>query len=1057
MIDEPFADEREERVDAAIAAYLEAADAGRPLRREDFLSTYPDLAPELELFLADNEQVGRMTRSLRTPVQSHANLDETADLQVEAKSGGDWTRPGAVGPYQLGRLLGEGGMARVYEGTDAQGRRVAVKLIAPQFAESPTTLERFRQEGRLASRINHPRCVFVFTADHEAGQPYIVMELMPGPTLKEYVERRGPLNPVDAIGKIMDVVDGLEQAHKLGMIHRDVKPGNCYLDGDGRVKIGDFGLSRSLARGNDLTQSGTFVGTPLFASPEQLRGEKVDPRTDVYSTAATLYFLLTGQPPFGHVNGPALIAHVVSEPPPPPRSLTSDVPPALEQVVMRGLERHRERRYQSMREFREALAAAMPNAWVPAGLGLRIGAYAIDSALFLVIAQPLLTFFFTSPAHHFWAFMILEWAGICYFGLSEGLWGCSLGKRLLRLRVARAHGTNPVGLVRGCWRSLVFALTSGAPVMTYLYLFVPQEEYLIWGGANLVGIGTGLMARFATARRRNGYRCLHEVLSGTRVVQLPSPAVDAALPVAFDHAIVPALPPSFALPKTLGDFRLGDVLASGEGACLVRAEDERLPRMAWVWIRPKDRPALSAARCDLPRAERLRWLTNGTCNGLRWDAFVAPVGAGLRQVVQKQGRIPWPVLSRMLAGLTAELRAAEGDGTLPDVLAVDQIWVHANGQVQLLDAWPTATLERNALHPLDLVRDVVEASGYAPERGRVRLVAPLAARRCLLRLLGQGKSYARLSELSDDLACCRERPMATTTTLRVQQIAILGVLVGMALMMLFFWSRAAALGRVVALDVMTARAKVLEQVLRDESMRSRFAATLSLEEAAAIQDGWASDVDRVNGWVARQEELRVVLERRLGYVEKIGLAEFRKHYAVTAGAYQVEIARHGPFAVHVREFHPLPGQPADLSSGDLARVLASARLGEDLFGDEGAGRVFLVVVVFLSILPLLWVLWSLVWPGGLSFRLAGLALVNEWGEPCARLRSGWRALLIWLPVAGLLAWLTAIDCFFPAWSWLALVVQGLYVALLVAYGVMPLRFPERGLHDWLAGTRVVPR
>src|SRR5208337_2581168 len=145
------------------------------------------------------------------------------------------------------------------------------------------TLLRFRQEGKLASSLAHPRCVFVLAADEEAGRPYIVMELMPGANLDDLVRDKGPLPPEQAIAKILDVIDGLGEAHRLGLVHRDVKPSNCFLEADGRVKIGDFGLSKSLVNDSQLTRTGAFLGTPLYASPEQIRKDRVDLQTDVYS------------------------------------------------------------------------------------------------------------------------------------------------------------------------------------------------------------------------------------------------------------------------------------------------------------------------------------------------------------------------------------------------------------------------------------------------------------------------------------------------------------------------------------------------------------------------------------------------------------------------------------------------------------------------------------------------------------------------------------------------------------------------------------------------------
>src|SRR5256714_7399005 len=131
-------------------------------------------------------------------------------------------------------------MGTVYEAEDNEGRRrVALKLIAAEFATSQEAVERFRLEGKLASAFVHPRCVFVLAADEEAGRPYIVMELMPGATLEDLVRKRGPLPPEEAITKIFDVIDGLREAHRLGLVHRDVKPSNCFLDADGHVKVGD--------------------------------------------------------------------------------------------------------------------------------------------------------------------------------------------------------------------------------------------------------------------------------------------------------------------------------------------------------------------------------------------------------------------------------------------------------------------------------------------------------------------------------------------------------------------------------------------------------------------------------------------------------------------------------------------------------------------------------------------------------------------------------------------------------------------------------------------------
>ena len=254
---------------------------------------------------------------------STATLDADALTRPPEAAGIDSTPPPEIlGGYRLLRPLGSGGMGSVYEAEEiTTGRHVALKMIAAEYAASTESVERFRREGRLASAVVDPRCVFVLAADEEAGRPYIVMELMPGTTLKDLVDRQGPLPPAAAVAKILDVIDGLRAAHRLGVVHRDVKPSNCFLDADGRIKIGDFGLSKSLARGVHLTQTGAFLGTPQFASPEQVRGETVDQQSDLYSTAATLYYLLTGQAPFESNNAAVTLARIVSDPLPPMRTL----------------------------------------------------------------------------------------------------------------------------------------------------------------------------------------------------------------------------------------------------------------------------------------------------------------------------------------------------------------------------------------------------------------------------------------------------------------------------------------------------------------------------------------------------------------------------------------------------------------------------------------------------------------------------------------------------------------------------------------------------------------
>src|SRR5262245_38226362 len=184
------------------------------------------------------------------PIDVHAAAT-LAFTPAPSTTGGDFTLggeiPRTVGHYRLGRELGQGGMGVVYEAEhEESGRRVALKLLSPGLAQSQESMDRFLREGRLAAALSHERSTFVYEAGEHAGQPYIVMELMPGRTLHHLCTEAGPLSVNRAVDNILDVIDGLEAAHAVGVIHRDVKPSNCFIDDDGRVKVGDFGLSKSL-------------------------------------------------------------------------------------------------------------------------------------------------------------------------------------------------------------------------------------------------------------------------------------------------------------------------------------------------------------------------------------------------------------------------------------------------------------------------------------------------------------------------------------------------------------------------------------------------------------------------------------------------------------------------------------------------------------------------------------------------------------------------------------------------------------------------------------------
>jgi eukaryotic-like serine/threonine-protein kinase len=243
------------------------------------------------------------------------------------------------GRYRLERPLGQGGMASVYLGHDTElDRPVAIKLLAENLAGDEEFRRRFVREARLAARLSHPNVVSVYDAGEDDGRPYIVMEHVDGETLADVLARRGRLPPDEARELAAQAANGLAHAHEAGLVHRDIKPQNLILRRDGTVKIADFGIAR--AAETTITQTGTVLGTAAYLAPEQALGEEVTAAADVYSLGAVLYELLTGRPPFEFESLADLADQQRGMEITPVRELAPDVPPELEDVVMRCLARN---------------------------------------------------------------------------------------------------------------------------------------------------------------------------------------------------------------------------------------------------------------------------------------------------------------------------------------------------------------------------------------------------------------------------------------------------------------------------------------------------------------------------------------------------------------------------------------------------------------------------------------------------------------------------------------------------------------------------------------------
>lgn len=670
------------------------------------------------------------------------------------------------GPYLIVRPLGKGGMGQVYEAEETDsGRRIALKLLSRGLGDDEER-ERFLREGRLAASLSHPNCVYVFGTSEIQGFPVIAMELVPEGTLKERVRPGTPMAAPAAVDAVLQVIAGLDAAASIGILHRDVKPSNCFVHRDDRVLVGDFGLSVA-AHGSRAT--GTILGTPGFASPEQLRGDDLDVRSDIYSVGATLFYLLAGRAPFEDTRTTGLIEKVATEPSPLLTTVRPDIPAGLARVVARCLAKTPQERYADYAQLRAALepfgAARLARGpilrraiagWVDMTvLGVPITATIRLSKLFPLSPS--------HPSHAFLSVAINLLFSALYFGVLEGLYGAAIGKALFGLRVVDAGQVAP-GLRRGIERALTFTALSQLVIQAITWPAIRVAPDISLSFLQLVTGAAYVVALFCTARPSSGYLALHDRLSRTRVVKARV-RVEARQQ---DQVIVESSAP-FDGTLRVGPYLVGDDVPIPVTAPVrVVGFDDRLQRRVWIELLPSGSLPLAAKRRDLDRPARVRWL-GGRRDGVDcWDAYEAIDGRVLSDVTSTPHR--WARVRHWLGDLATELAAAFGDGTVPP-LDYAAVWI-GRDRARFLDVSVAPAAGDPAFAQRFLYGVTVGALLGMPAREaedqQPRTPLPLSARTLLLSL--QKKQFASPAAMLDAVTSAISAPAALPRQRRLTQI-----------------------------------------------------------------------------------------------------------------------------------------------------------------------------------------------------------------------------------------------------------------------------------------------
>ncbi|UCF38037.1 MAG: protein kinase [Acidobacteriota bacterium] len=683
--------------------------------------------------------------------------------------------PCEFGDYRLLGFLGAGGMGTVYEAEQiSTGRRVALKMLGHQL-DSSEMRQRFLREGRLAAGVNHPNSLYIFGSEEIEGLPVITMEIASSGTLQDRLRKSGPFPVSEAVDATLDVIAGLESASAKGILHRDVKPSNCFVGPDGTVKVGDFGLSVSTLTKSDslVTTLGRIMGTPAYASPEQLRGDNLDLRSDIYSVGATLFSLLTNRVPFEGENAVQVVANAVNKQAPPVSAFREDIPPRLDRIVARCLAKEPDERFESYAELRNSLLPFSSAEPEPASMKVRAQAGWLDYLTAFLVPYIILMLAVGNETFHFQLFMERTWysaryygiflsLGILYFTIAEGIWGAGLGKRLKGLQVIRPNGRSP-GILRALLRIVLPILTVEGIRIPVLLATISATSIDTLSVGDAVAYSAAaflcpwipvLLGMFA--RQKNGFATFWDRASGTRVIIRPEGTERAPIGPGTPEEV-----PSGEA-RYLGPYQLSNEIVPGSW---IAGADPVLLRRVWLLRRESSR--LPLTRRNIARPGRPRWLQSVERSGTIWDAFESIPGKAFSEIVQGGELVPWSTLRLWLHDLASELWAAAADRSLPLELSLDQVWITEDGRAVLLDRpWPRSETSAKRIAVTDTAGQQRFLSAVSAFVETTSL--PLHARPVLRNLAAE--KFDKLSFLTGILQGLLDKPAKVSAGIRAASI-----------------------------------------------------------------------------------------------------------------------------------------------------------------------------------------------------------------------------------------------------------------------------------------------